>query len=211
LLKPARAARRRRWLAAGIVSAIVHIGVFLGLALTTPRGAPTAQAPVFEVSLERSRPAPPPPKVNPLPRPAVSSPVQVHQPPATIPGAPTSGLPVASPGPASPSPTAPLQASAPPNPKLKLGCLHMGPAARGRVYGKEDCEVQRYAKIPGSSTTDPVFATPSNPAWDAQIAKQMRVHQPLPPEPPNRNDCANSNLGLGCTDQTLIPVIKRKF
>ncbi|HET9159155.1 MAG TPA: hypothetical protein VFN88_00955, partial [Caulobacteraceae bacterium] len=101
-------------------------------------------------------------------------------------------------------------ASAPPsaNPKLKLDCLHMGPRARTGVYGREDCEVQKFAKVPGSNE---VFKPPVNAAWDAQIAKQMRIHEPLPRGQEPRMDCPGANLGLGCSDEALSYSTKRKF
>jgi hypothetical protein len=208
---PGRRDRQRRWLAAGIVSAAVHIGVFLGLALTTPRGGMRAEPPVFEVSLERSHAVPPEPKVAANQRPA-PSPLQVHQPPAVAPSAPSSGLAAPPPGPAPARPAAIANAPpAPPAPKLKLDCLHLGPTARKGGAASQDCEVQKLAKIPGSSRTDPVFATAANPAWDAEVAERMRKHQALPREQPNSIDCPNSNLGLGCTDEALIPLVKQKF
>ena len=84
----------------------------------------------------------------------------------------------------------------------------MGPAARRGVYGREDCEVQKFAD-PGWRNKQ--FDIPANPAWDAEVANRMRTHQPLPPERPNRNDCAGGNLGLGCTEDMLIPLAKKKF
>jgi hypothetical protein len=198
----------RRWLAAAAVTAGVHLAVFLGLVVGTPRGRIEAQAPVFQVSLERTRPPTPPPKVAAAPRPSAPSPIQLHQPPAVAPNAPSSGLP-AGPAPAAPAPaTPPSTLPSTPSAKLKLDCLHMGPAARRGVYGREDCEVQKFAD-PGWRNKQ--FAIPANPAWDAQVAGRMTKHQPLPPEKPNRNDCANSNLGLGCTDDMLIPLVKKPF
>jgi hypothetical protein len=133
--------------------------------------------------------------------------LQLHQPPTVTSNAPSSGLPAgpAVVAPAAPAPPAPTPA---PTAKLKLDCLHMGPAARRGVYGREDCEVQKFARPEWRSQQ---FEIPANPAWDAEVASRMRKHEPLSPEKPNRNDCAGSNLGLGCTEDMLVPLAKRKF
>jgi hypothetical protein len=39
----------------------------------------------------------------------------------------------------------------------------------------------------------------------------MQKHNPLPPPQPQLGNCANQNLGFGCTDEVLMPMIKRKF
>jgi hypothetical protein len=200
--------RGRRWLTAIGVTLAAHLLVFAGLVVGTPKWRPIVQTPIFQVSLERERPVPAPPKVAAAARPAAPSPVQVHQPPAVMPNAPIGILP-AGPAAAAPiAPTPPIPAPVAPTAKLKLDCLHMGPAARRGVYGREDCEVQRFAKVPGA---DQVHVVPSNPAWDAQIANRMRKHEPLPPEKPFRGDCANSNLGMGCPGDMLIPLTKKAF
>ena len=77
------------------------------------------------------------------------------------------------------------------------------------VYGSVDCEVQRYAKIKGQDEARSDVAP--NPAWDAQIARQMQIHKPLPTPRPQLGNCDNQNLGFGCTDEMLIPLAKRKF
>ncbi|MDB5453845.1 MAG: hypothetical protein JWO33_2423 [Caulobacteraceae bacterium] len=200
----------RRWLAAALVTLLVHGLVLFGLS-RTPRGGTPVEPAIVEISLAPLQPrSPPAAPVAPHP---VSQPLRLHQPPSLSGPVEASGFQVGAPSTgdpdsASPSPPQAAPASAT-QPKLKLDCLHMGPAARLCAYGREDCEVQRYARAKGidGSVTD----IPANPAWDAQIAKQMRVHQPLKPEQPNRNDCANSNLGLGCTDSMLVPLVKRKF
>jgi hypothetical protein len=91
---------------------------------------------------------------------------------------------------------------------LKLDCLNLGPAARTSAFSREDCEVRKYKKLAEGQAG---YGVAENPAWEAAIAAKQSVHRPLAPEKPFRNDCANSNLGLGCTDGMLVPLVKRKF
>jgi hypothetical protein len=203
---------RRRWIAAGLVSLAAHALVFLGLSMT-PREGPPAPTPPVLITLERLE-RPTPPKARPTtssappnPRP---NPFRLHQPPAAPTAVSNSGL---SPGASSAPPAPGAPSAAPPQqaatvPPLKLDCLHLGPAARTGVFGREDCEARRYQKL---ANGDGGYAIPENPEWEAQISRQQSKHRPLPPEKPSRNDCANSNLGLGCTDGMLVPLVKRKF
>jgi hypothetical protein len=200
--------RRRRWAVAALVSLAAHGLVFLGLSLTPRDGPPEPSLPVM-VTLERATRSPPK-KAIPTELRAPANPFQVHQPPQQAVSLPNSGLAPSAPSttgaPATPGPATPQQAVAPP--KLKLDCLNMGPAARTGVYGREDCEARTYRKL---AQGERGYDVPENPAWDAAIAARQSVHRPLPAEKPFRNDCANSNLGLGCTDGMLVPLVKRKF
>jgi hypothetical protein len=199
---------RGRWIAAGLVSLAAHGLVFLGLSRTPRDGPPEPPLPVL-ITLERLERAPPAKAVAPAQQ-TVRQTFQVHQPPAQPTNVAGSGLspgaPAAAPGPSAPSPSAPQQATA--APPLKLDCLHLGPAARAGAFGREDCERRRYKKL---AEGDGGGGIPENPAWEAEIAARMAKHRPVRPEKPFRNDCANSNLGLGCTDEMLIPLAKRKF
>jgi hypothetical protein len=203
---------RRRWIAAGLVSLGAHALVFLGLSLT-PRDGPPAPSPPVLITLERLER--PPTATRPAPAPTRSSPgpLQLHQPSAPSTSIPSSGLgagapsaPTASGASGSPSTGPPQPAAA--VPPLKLDCLHLGPAARAGVFGREDCEARRYYK-PDEGAGG--YAVPANPEWEAALARQQSKHRPLPPEKPFRNTCANSNLGLGCPDETLWTLGKRKF
>jgi hypothetical protein len=200
---------RGRWLAAGLVSLGAHLLVFLGLSLT-PRDGPPPPAPPVLITLERLER--PPSAMRPEPAPTRSAPnaLRLHQPAAPSISTPSSGLsagpPSAAAAPGAPTAAPPRQAAA--VPPLKLDCLHLGPAARGGAFAREDCEAGRYYK-PAEGAGG--YAVAENPEWEAALARQQSKHRPLPPEKPFRNTCANSNLGLGCTDDTLWTIGKRKF
>jgi hypothetical protein len=200
---------RRRWITAAVVSLAAHGLVFLGLSLTPREGPPAPALPVF-ITLERLQPQK---TVKPTPSPAraASERLQLHQPPAQPASVAPSGLTPAPPAPSSAArvpvaPGPPQQATA--APPLKLDCMDLGPAARASAFGREDCQQRRFPKL---AKGDGTYEVPDNPQWEAQIARQQSVHRPLPPEKPFKNDCANSNLGLGCTEGMLWSLGKKKF
>lgn len=200
---------RRRWVVASTITLVVHGLVFLGLARTPQVGLMLEPASV-DVTLERLHPPQPVTPPRPAERPVTPSPLPLHQPPSDVASVQGNPLPA---GPMAVVTGAVANAAEPgtaPTPalKLKLDCLTLGPPGRSGANSQPDCKPQRFAKL---NSDNPAMAVPANPAWDAQIAKQMQVHQPLPPERPNRNDCAGGNLGLGCTEDMLIPLVKRKF
>lgn len=201
---------RNRWIAAGLVTLAVHGLVFLGLS-QTPRGGQVALPPLVEITLSRLErtPTPPAPPVKGHAPISSPTPIRIHEPPTVVEGAEPSGFtpgppapPTAQPGPPQPGPPA-----AEP-PKLKLDCLPRTPGSK-RGFGQLNCEPQRYAKSGNGDEAE--VGVPANVVWDAQIADRMRKHEGLRPDPPFKNDCENSNLGLGCTGDMLIPLAKKKF
>ena len=85
-----------------------------------------------------------------------------------------------------------------------MDCLDLGPSARRQ----QNCDPRKFPKL---AKGDGTYEIPENAQYEAQIARQQSVHRPLPPEKPFRNDCANSNLGLGCTEGMLWSLGKKKF
>jgi hypothetical protein len=199
-----------RWAYATLITLAVHGLVFLGLSRTPSRGPP-AEPPIVEITLAapETRRTPPPPTTRSAER-SRAAPLQLHQPPSLTGPVQGSGFQVGTPTPGpAPNVPGPPQAVAPAAPALKLDCLNLSPAARRSVYGRVDCQPQRYAKLKGAD--DSVTDIPANAAWDAQIARQMQKHNPLPPPQPQLGNCDNQNLGFGCTGEALIPLVKRKF
>lgn len=204
--------KRRRWMIAGAVSAAAHVALFLILNRPARFETPPPPPPI-EITLERRAPPEPPPDqaTQLAPRRAVSRSFQrpAEAPPAQVQpspfaagggtGAPAAGAPAAG---AAPS-NGPVWGKGP----LTLDCIERGPGPR-TSYGREACEPRRFATPGGDGAPgrDPVDG-----AWAAAAAAKEARRRPLPPEQPNRNACANANLGLGCTEDMLIPLVKRKF
>lgn len=203
-----KASRRRRWMAAALISALAHV-IVLWAMMQTKEAPPRERLQVVELTLEpfiqmdRSKLRKPPP-------PRAAKPMRLHQPAAIAPVVPQVAPFVAAPSPAGAPPAAsgPVTLPAPPPGRLVLDCVERGPNQPRTPFGREPCQAQIF-KPPKSGEV--AGSPPVNAEWAAAAAAKARKREGLRPEQPGRNTCAASNLGLGCTDDMLIPLVKQKF
>ena len=196
------------------VSLVVHVAV-LGVLMSRKAEAPLYELPTVEMTLERPF-AIPKPKPEPRPKPVTrqTPPSPPGQPrPVEAPlSIPTSPLPAArAPRPPEVEPPPAATAQAAPRP-LRLGCEGQD-VSRMTQAQRTDCvrDLTSYARVPRpGETVIPPNARESEFAVES-AAKEKKNQRMRPSGDAKHFGCKEANLGVGCTDDRMVPIWKQPF